>query len=260
MTEPRYPSPTDAFRISHSTLQTYLLCGVRHELQQAERHRRATVALVIGTATAGAALYDNVAKMAHQHARLTELVEVGVQVYDRELAESEVEASRLELDAGRDDAAAASRAYGEHVSPHVLPVLAEEKVIAVIDDGIELAGTLDVAEADSVRDLKTGRAWTQDRADRSRQLTGYSMLFEARFRRLPSRVAIDSLSKDRRGWKATTLWSRRSERDRLAFIETVRRAKAGMDAGVALPPPEGSWQCSAKWCPWWNGCTARPGA
>jgi hypothetical protein len=259
--EPRYPSPTDAFRISHSTLQTYLLCGIRWQFEQAERHRHATVAMAIGTATAAAAKLDNGTKIdSGTPASLTDLVEVGVLTYENECAVSEIDASRFELWAGKDDAASASRVYGESVSPKVKPVLAEEKVIAVIDDGIELAGTLDVAEADSVRDLKTGRAWTQDRADRSRQLTGYSMLFEARFDRLPSRVAIDSISKDRRGWKATTLWSRRSERDRLAFIETVRRAKAGMDAGVALPPPEGAWQCSAKWCAFWNVCTARPGA
>jgi len=47
MTEPRYPSPTTNFRISHSTLQTYLLCGVRHEFEQAERHRRVPQTLLV---------------------------------------------------------------------------------------------------------------------------------------------------------------------------------------------------------------------
>lgn len=257
--EPRYPGATDAFRISHSTLQTYLLCGVRWQLEQAERHRRATVAMAVGTAAAKAAEADNAYKIEFDApVELAELVDIAVDAYDEETRESEVEASKLELDAGRDDAAGASRAYGEFLSPKVKPVIAEEKIVAVIDTGIELAGTLDVAEADTVRDVKTGRAWTQARADRSRQLTGYSMLFEARFDRLPSRVAIDSLHKDRRGWQATTLWSRRTERDLLAFIETVRRAKAGMDAGVALPAPEGAWFCSKAYCAFWTRCTARP--
>lgn len=259
MTEPRYPGATTNFRISHSTLQTYLLCGVRWQFEQEERHRHATVAMLIGSATAAAAQLDNETKIEGGTITLFDLVEYAVQEFENEAGESEVEASITELAAGKDDAAAASRAYGELVSPKVKPVLAEEKVIALIDDDVELAGTLDVAEADAVRDLKTGRQWSHERVARSRQLTGYSMLFEARFGRLPSRVAIDSLSKDRRGWKAATLWSRRTERERLAFIETVRRAREGMARGVALPAPEGAWQCSAKWCPWWNRCTARPG-
>lgn len=258
MTEPRYPGRTDAFRISHSTLQTYLMCGLRWQFEQEEKHRHATVAMAVGTATAAAAFCDNIAKLNGRAAQLATIIDHGVARYEWEVTTCEIPASRLEITNGKDDAAGAARCYGERLSPRIEPILAEEKVIATVDEGVELAGTLDVAERDAVRDLKTGRRWTQARADRSRQLTGYSLLFEARFGRVPARVAIDSIAKDRRGWSAATLWSQRTERDRLAFIETVRRAKAGMEAGVALPAAEGSWWCSREYCPWWNRCTARP--
>ncbi len=260
--EHRYPGgDSTEFRISHSTLQTYLMCGLRWFYEQEERRRHATVAMLVGSATSAAAHFDNSEKLNERRASLSELVEAGVDCYEEALEDSEVPESAYEVERGKDDAADASRAFGELLSPGIQPIMAEEKVIAVIDEGIELAGTLDVAEKDTVRDLKTGRAWTQARADRSRQLTGYSLLFEARTGDIPARVAIDSLHKDSRGrWKATTLWSQRTERDRLAFIETVRRAKAGMDAGVALPAAEGSWHCSEKWCCFWKTCTARPGA
>lgn len=262
MTEPRYPgAAAGQFRISHSTIQTYLMCGLRWFYEQEERRRHATVAMLVGSATSAAANYDNCAKMSEEPASLSELVECGVEYYEEAIEHSEVPESRFEIATGKDDAADASRAFGELLSPSIEPVMSEERIIAVIDDGIELAGTLDTAEKDAVRDLKTGRAWTQARADRSRQLTGYDLLFEARTGAPPSRVAIDSLHKDSRGtWRATTLWSQRTERDRLAFIETVRRVKKGMDAGIALPAAEGSWQCSEKWCPKWRECTARPGA
>lgn len=261
--ESRYPGvDSGAFRISHSTLATYLMCGIRWQFEQEERSRRpATVAMLVGSAAAASAHFDNVEKMNSRRATISELVDAAVAQYECDLEDSEVAESRLEVDRGKDDAAGASRAYGEQLSERIRPVMAEERIIARIDDGIELAGTLDTAEKETVRDLKTGRQWTQDRADRSRQLTGYTMLFEARTGAVPKRVAIDSLHKNARGeWHGKTLWSYRNERDRQAFVETVKRAKAGMEAGIALPAPEGAWHCSARWCGYWKRCTARAGS
>ena len=68
MTELRYPGKTANFRVSHSTLQTYLMCGLRWFYEQEERRRHATVAMLVGSATSAAAHFDNVEKLNERHA------------------------------------------------------------------------------------------------------------------------------------------------------------------------------------------------
>lgn len=263
MTEPRYPTPTDNFRFSNSTLQLFLRCGLAFLKSQEQRHRSATPAMAVGTAVAYAAEVDNAAKIAWApRVSLSELVDAGVSRFERELEEAEVLGTKFELDRAKDRAADGSRAYGEQLSPRINGVLlAEEVLIAEIAPGLELAGTVDCITEGVVRDTKTGRRWSQQRVDVSRQLSAYSLLYEARFGRPPARVAIDSLYEERGRWRAETLWSSRSERELAAFVETAQRAKSAIEAGVFLPAAEGAWWCSDAWCPFWKGrCTARPGA
>jgi hypothetical protein len=264
MTEPRYPSKTSNFRISNSSLQQLLRCGLAFQFAREDRHRSATPKMVIGTSVAAAAEHDNRAKIAQApRPSLADLVDVGVARFEREVSEVDVPASRLELDQAKDSAAEGSRAYGELLSPGIEDVLfAEEVVIAEISPGLELAGTVDMIQQAVVRDVKTGRKWSKQRADATRQLSAYALLYEARLGEPPARVAIDSLYEERGRWRAETLWSRRSERELSAFIETAERAKAAIEAGTFLPAPDGSWYCSHDWCPFWrnNRCTARSGA
>jgi hypothetical protein len=263
MTEPRYGT-SDKFRINNSKLQLLLRCGLAFQFAEEERRRWATPATVIGTSVAAAAELDNRAKIAQApRPSLADLVDVGVARFELEVSESEVTATRFELDQAKDSAAGGARGYGELLSPRIDGVLmAEEVLIAEIAPGIELAGTIDCVTNGVVRDTKTGRRWSAQRADASRQLSAYSLLYEARFGTPPARVAIDSLYQERGVWRAETLWSSRSERELSAFVETAERAKCAIEAGVFLPAPEGAWWCSETWCPWWkNGkCTARPGA
>lgn len=264
MTEPRYPGATDAFRISNSSLQQLLRCGLFFLYAREDRHRSATPRMMIGTSVAAAAEHDNRAKIRQApRPSLAELVDVGVARFERELSEVDVTASRLELDQAKDSAAEGSRAYGELLSPGIKDVLfAEEVVIAEIAPGLELCGTVDTIQDGVVRDTKTGRRWTKPLADATRQLSAYALLYEARLGKPPARVAIDSLYQARGRWHAETLWSRRSDRELSAFVETAERAKATIEAGTFLPAPDGSWYCSHDCCPFWrnNRCTARPGA
>ena len=262
--EDRYKGgESGAFRISHSTLQTFLMCALRHFLRERYKIRRATIPMVIGTAVARAAEYDNTAKASGaRRVALVELQDVAAAAYSEEAESVELQISATGiLGGGLDSAVAATAGYHRDISPTVTdPIVMEEPIIATISEGIELAGTPDLIEPGIVRDLKTGQPWTQTRADRSRQLTGYDLLHEARFGRTARRVAIDSVSRQPKGWRGETLWSRRDERDREAFVQTVEAAVCAIKAGNAVPAPDSAWYCSENHCELWNVCTARPGA
>lgn len=263
MTEPRYPGGRPGvFRVSQSSLETYLRCGIRYFLDRETKHRRSTVPLLRGIAVSEAACVDNTRKIdTGRGATLRALTDAAVASYDEGAGSAELPESRSEIVRGRDSTAECARAYGVQLSPKITGVLlAEEPIHAAIDEWIELVGTPDViTEGGVVRDTKTGKPWTQHRVDRSRQLSGYDLLHEARFSRPTDRVAIDSFAETRNGWQLTTYWSSRSEADRVAFVEAARRAKAGIEAGVALPAAEADWSCDRRYCEHWNHCPAVAG-
>lgn len=266
--EPRYPGAEPGFfRVSNSGMEEFLKCGVYYwfRRQGGDGKRYASFPMLIGTAISMAAKVSNVAKLEGVvRPQLRDLVDIAVAGFDKALSESFVEkASKLTAAQARDAAAGAARAYGVKIAPQIDEVLiVEEPLIARFPTlGIELAGTPDVFTRNAIRDVKTGQPWNQRRADRSRQLSGYDLLHITHLGKPAERVCIDTVHRDRRGeWTAETLWSVRTERDRSAYLENAQRVHHAIVKGVELPAPEGAWWCAEGWCPFWNKCTARPGA
>jgi hypothetical protein len=252
MPAPKYPPvPAGTTRITTSTAEKYLGCGVLFELEKDATHRWATVAMAIGTAVSIGAEEDNRSKLrGGEGIKLLDLVDASVEGYVREVEECEVPASKFELAQGKDDSAAAARAYGMQVSPNVQGILAaEEPIVAQVSEGFELAGKPDVFTCDGVGDTKVGRARTQEEADRSRQLSIGGLLYYTREGRFPRRVWFDSIAKGRNGYQATRLYSHRSGEDYARTLFLLDRVRQGIERGVFLPPPEfGAWRCSKTWC------------
>jgi hypothetical protein len=247
-------------RVSSSEAEAFLRCGIRVGLERETKHRRATIPMVIGSAVSYGAAFDNGLKlMSGNGADLSQIVECTVEGYEAELVESEVEASKLELGQGKDQAADAGRVYGTTVSPKITKVLAaEEPIVAMVSSGLELVGTPDVITPDGIGDTKVGRERRQDEADKSRQLSIYALLHFSKFGTWPARVWLDSIHPlrpaiiDRKStmWKADRVYSHRGMEDHARTIKLLEYVRKGIESGVELPPPEmGSWWCSAKWCP-----------
>lgn len=264
MPAPIYPENTSGLpRITQSGLETYLRCGIRWGLERSSPHRRATVPMLIGTAIAGAAREDGRQKIAvGSGLTIAEAVDVAVTEYEGELEDTEVAETPAEVDSGKDRTASAARCFATESSPRITGLVqVEMPIVAVVDGQFELAGTPDVVDADGVGDVKTGRAWTQDRTDASRQLTRYGLLDHAQRGEYPRRMWIESLSETKRGgWSAERIWTSRGPADYAALIYADQRAAHAMQAGVTLPAPEGAWWCSAKWCPFYGReCPATAG-
>lgn len=262
--EPRYEDVEGGgFRISQSSLESYLRCGLLYEFQRTDPTRRATIAQMIGTAVSGAACKDNRAKIAGGYGLpARELVEAAVSEYEDDARTSEIDAGRLEIAQGKDDTAGAAIGYATQLSGRISGVvLAEDPITDEVLPGLTLVGKPDVVTQTAIRDTKTGQPWTQERADRSRQLTGYDLLHRSTDLKRPVRLAIDSLFRRGSGgpWVAATFYTTRSEADRSAFRETLRRARDAILAGVALPAPERAWWCSLRWCPYARRCPVFPG-
>jgi len=272
MVAPAYPPPAPGLtRISQSTLREYLRCGIAWAFRREDGNRYATVRMLIGSGVDRGAAADHEAKI-HERSPLSvgDIVDVSIAGYEAEVAETEVPAARVEIDQGKDETAAAARAFAVDLSPAIVPIAAQVPMVAALPGrDVELVGTPDLIEEIGLADLKVGRAWSQDAVDRSHQLTAYSLLHRIHFGRWPgnaarprpgegfvAKVRIDSIHRVRGGWQAERIWSYRTAEHVSAFLAVVDRAVAGMEAGIALPAPEGAWWCSPAWCPFWHRCPA----
>ena len=257
MTEARYPGG-EGRRYSQSTVEQYLRCGLAHLYSTTTQHRRLTTRMAIGSAVAWGAQADARTKKATGGGALppVDLIEISVAKYDEEIDGAEVPESKTSIIAARDDTAKAARTFALKVSPFIKGVVDAETGLVAKLGGLELAGRPDYITVEGIGDLKTGQPWTTTRANSSRQLTAYGILHRAHYGAYPQRVWIDSVSRGRIGWTAERLWSHRTEEDYRAYWHILLAVDAGIQAGIALPAPEGAWWCSPVYCAHWNFCEA----
>lgn len=259
MSVPVYPPVEPGFfRLTQSDVNAYLKCGIAYQLRRESKNRHATVRMLVGSAVAAGAKDDNREKIAQgggPGVGLNAIIEASVSAYEAEMASSDVDATKFERDLGKDGAANAAREYKAGISPMIREVVAaEEPIIARFGgvEGLELAGTPDVITPDGVGDLKVGKPWGGDDADESRQLTAYSILHRAKRGGYPARLWIDNVASAKGSWSAGRIHTHRDEKHYAAFLEIMKRVRAGIEAGNFLPAPERAWWCSAMWCPFFH--------
>jgi PD-(D/E)XK nuclease superfamily len=168
--------------------------------------------------------------------------------------------------------------YGRRVAPGVSPVTVERRVtVRGLLPGALLRGTLDLVDAadavETIVDTKTTeRAPQADAADRSLQLTMYSLLRTAERGAdgrpqprsdaqieppAPDPVALDYLvlTPKTNQFTYTRLRSSRTARDRGALVRRIEMAARAVRAGVFMPAdPQTDWWCSEKWCEYATTC------
>jgi len=258
----RYTVGADVDTISATELEEYLRCGLLYFLRRELKHRTTTPRLAIGNAVHEAQRHDLEHRMRGETLRIDELVAIGEDHLRAELAASETH----DLDRGRaiEDVYGATQVYATRVSPELQPIGVESALAASVSEGLAIVGTVDVLEERGLGDLKTGQPWSAQRVAASRQLTAYSILFRAAQGEYPRRLWIDSIWRRKSGgvtsWQYTRHRTTRTDEDRRAYLETVHRARAAINAGIALPAPEAAWYCSRTWCPVWSRCPAAPRA
>lgn len=262
---PLYPPPAPGVtRLSQSLLELYLKCGLRYwfTLESERQHvRHATVRMIVGTAVAAAALEDNRSKArGGEGIRVADFPEVAAASYEREASECEIPDSKLEVARGKDDAVEAARTYALRVAHQVCDVVeCEEPIVATVSDGFEVQGTPDLVTTEGLGELKVGKPWSQEEADRSRQLSLYGLLHRAKLGRFPRSVWVDSVFRTPKTWSATRLYTARDAGDYRSVLLVAQRAREGIEKGVALPAPERAWFCSATWCEFFRHCPAVEG-
>jgi len=112
----------------------------------------------------------------------------------------------------------------------------------------------DSTKALGIGDYKTG-AKTKPQAfwDSSVALTVYGLTFRAKHGRPPAFTAVEQMVATKVP-KRVRMETTRTREDFDALEHRIGAVLKGIEAGVFVPCPPGSWKCSPKWCGYWASC------
>ena len=163
------------------------------------------------------------------------------------------------LDASIDTSVALAGLHWSQVAPGIQPVAVEKKfVLGMNNFPFDLAGTIDVIEADGIRDLKTSATKPNSGILRSVQNSMYSYARKAETGKLPEKFTMDFLVKTKTPKVVTisnvpdeTMISTLKARIERA-AEIIEAVKSGRQA--FSPAFDDSWVCTARYCGYARTC------
>lgn len=155
-----------------------------------------------------------------------------------------------------DEAVALAGLHYDEVMPKIKPVKAERHwVIDVKNTDVRLAGTIDIQEEDgSIRDTKTsGKSPSADAADKSDQLTNYALAVYALDGKIPPKLHLDFLVKNKTP-KAVTVTTERDVNDLIVWRRRIDAWTKAIQSGVFMPAEQSSFWCSRRFCGYAETC------
>jgi len=140
-------------------------------------------------------------------------------------------------------------------APRINPIHAERPfTLEIAGYQFDLAGRIDLQEADSVRDTKTsGKTPAATCAERSLQLKAYALAVKVIDGKAPSKVFLDYLI-DTKTPKSESFSHEPDFEDFQAVLNRIEVIAAAMEKGVFVPVEPTHWCCDPKWCGYYATC------
>jgi len=160
--------------------------------------------------------------------------------------EESIGASKV-LGEAKDMAIAMGKVYYKDSAPNVMPELVESKV-EIEFPKIKLIGILDLADdKQRVIEYKTGKRWTQGRADKSFQLSFYGMAYKVLKGIYPRELIIGNFINNKKP-VYSEISTQRDENDCKVLYNRINTVLDAIQKGVFTPCSSDSWQCSEQYC------------
>lgn len=158
----------------------------------------------------------------------------------------------------KDETVSLATLYHREVAPTVQPQYVEEEVFFQIPDTeIKLKGFIDVVqEGGIIRDTKTtAKTPNQDTADKSMQLTAYSLAYRTLTGEEETGLVLDYLVNTKVP-KVVPLKTQRSKDDIARFIYITSQITKAIQSGIFYPNPD-NFMCSEENCGFWHECNKK---
>jgi len=185
---------------------------------------------------------------------VAEIRQVANDAWSMAIAGEEIAWDGEEPEELRDQAATLAALYWEQIAPEVKPEAVEVSFeIEVPEVDVPFIGVIDLIDRETLVDHKTAnRAWSQTRADKDLQATGYCYAHWRMTGELPSGFRFDIALKSGKP-RIMQLLTSRTEQQLLRYERLLQAAWGQIQAGVFVPNPT-AWNCSEKHCPFWHEC------
>jgi len=245
-----------------SHLQTFLKCGKQYEF----RYIKGLVippraALTVGKTVDRAVNANMISKIVGKPATLEEVLAVTSDEFDKEITSTVLEEDEQPGEL-KDQAIQLSQLHFKHVAPTIEPVTVQEEFVIEMEGGYDVGGTMDLTDKDGlIRDTKTAARQNASgyTVSRAFQPAMYDFAYEAIRGERAKGFVFDVLKKPTK--RIAAEYERHDgkveEDDRNWLFDSIDAVHKAIQAGVALPAPEGSWYCSPKWCGYWNICKGK---
>jgi hypothetical protein len=257
--------------ISVSALTQYERCGVQYEFKITIGPVPPGFAMARGSGVHGGIKVNFRQKQeSHEDMPKSDIVDASVAAYEYVLAGKmgvaptpEEKSRGYDIVAGevKDTVVGLAELYADELAPQYQPALVEQRQRVVTTGEYDLVVYLDmVDEFNRIRDFKTtGKAMGQGDLDDSEQLTFYSLAYKALTGTLPKDVGLDVLVETPKAKKryVQQFVGKRTDDDLAMIVNRINRMIKGLKAGIFIPALAGSWQCSPRWCGYWERCKFR---
>ena len=252
-------------KVSQSQLNLFLNCAEAYRRRYIEGEIIPPgVAMLRGTGVHGAAEENHKQKRdSGRDLPVKDLADIAASTFDRAVGrqgywlapEERTVGGKLVLGRAKDAAVRLTGLYADAVAPAIQPDLVEEFVEIALPDDVTMTAILDVTTQDGrLKDLKTAaRSKSQADADGSLQLSWYSLAYRAKKGVDPTGIDLEVLV-DTKVPKHQRLTTTRTKRDFEVLIARLNTMLAAVKAGVFPPAAVGAWNCSEKWCGYWETC------
>lgn len=243
--------------ISYSQVSTFLRCPEQWRQRYIEgRVIPPAIAMLKGSAVHKTAEVNNRQKIkSFKDLPKKDIVEIAVNNFE-ENSKGEIFMSETETSIGKDNVVSktvdsiisVSEVYADEMAPSIQPIECELFVEQEIE-GAKFVAYIDVIDnKNNIRDMKvTGKSKTQGDIDSSIQLTAYSMFYPT------AGLVIDNLV-DKKKPEYKTFVTKRDDLHYSRFLRTVEMMLKSIKSGVFMPPAEGSWVCSERFCGYYGKC------
>jgi putative RecB family exonuclease len=158
----------------------------------------------------------------------------------------------------KDESISLASLYHREIAPTVQPDFVEEEVFVELEPGLNLKGFIDVVQSGGIiRDTKTtGKTPPADVADKSLQLTAYSLAYRSLTGQAEAELCLDYLVNTKQP-KVVTLRTSRVEDDVKRFRATAERISKAIQTGIFYPREEGNNLCSPQYCGYYQLCHSK---
>lgn len=163
---------------------------------------------------------------------------------------------KLVVAAAKDTTVALAEVLARESLPKYQPLEVEiEGRISIPESTHDLLGRIDlIDEREFILDYKTSaKSKNQNDIDGDDQFTFYDLLYRAAKGKAPRGIIVENLVATKVP-KAVTFATSRTLDDTQALVNKVNAMINGITKGVFIPANSGSWNCSNKWCGYFNTC------